>query len=453
MDMTRRVALILCIIPALYFGASVFFALLNFRDYASELPQFVRYVLAPGLLALAFFACAFVVPARIAISVGSSGLAVLGAFFAFELLMTIKVFTSLMDAFGAGQTASLTGRGAEDGLPPGYTVKRLNRALKSTSLPEAMLGGIPKSEVLLCRQDQTPVFYRADRFGFNNPDQVYEIQTDIVVLGDSFIEGMCQKPGEDVVGELRKTHPGSISIALRGAGPLGELARLGRYGPVLRPRHVVMAFFEGNDWENLEQELTTPWLRPALSPDATFGSPAMPQGILAKAKEIVADVQAENVAAVEVLQKTSIVRNFFALNQTATQLGLSYPKTSPAQPEYAEVLHRVKQLTSSWGGELILLYIPQAIRYQGLLERDFVHDQLRMRVLAAAAEAQVGVIDLALLFRQHPNPSAFYASDAHFSEEGAAFAAQAIVERINPRPNAQLGLFRSDGVRKDALSR
>src|SRR3546814_4332558 len=121
-----------------------------------------------------------------------------------------------------------------------------------------------------------PIFYDADRFGFNNPDVDYQRAAEILVLGDSFVEGICLEPGKDLAGQLRRQSPGTIGIGSRGSGPLFELAMLGRYGPHLRPKSVVMAFFEGNDWENLDDELKQPYLRQALARAARFGSPTLP---------------------------------------------------------------------------------------------------------------------------------------------------------------------------------
>ncbi|QIG50571.1 hypothetical protein G5V57_24275 [Nordella sp. HKS 07] len=87
------------------------------------------------------------------------------------------------------------------------------------------------------------------------------------------------------------------------------------------------------------------------------------------------------------------------------------------------------------GGELRLLYIPQAARYGGMISHEFVYDSLRNRVLKAAAEAGVEVIDLAEMFKKREDVQSLYASDWHFSEEGARVAAQAI---INSSKNTSL---------------
>src|SRR3546814_9539010 len=71
---------------------------------------------------------------------------------------------------------------ADKGLPPSRTAKGLNVALNVKELPSAVLSGIPYKRVLLCSQNGKPIFYDADRFGFNNPDGVYQRPAEILVL-------------------------------------------------------------------------------------------------------------------------------------------------------------------------------------------------------------------------------------------------------------------------------
>jgi hypothetical protein len=432
MTSRRRKALVFVayLLPAVYFLATAAFALLHYRDYASETPQFLRYVFFPAVIGLVLLVALIVAPARIGIRLSINVMAILVGLFAYEALMTARVLNILLGNFGAGEASALHNSGSFDGLPPGYTAKRLNRRLASSELPAAILSGLPNSQVLLCWDGDKPVSYRADRYGFNNPDNVYEHPVQVAVIGDSFVEGICQPPGRDITGQLRNNFPESVSLATRGSGPLFELAVLGRFGKALKPRHIVVAFFEGNDWENLEGELEDQWLPAALSPGADFGPAKLPDDVLAKATVAIAGVREKNAAPVEVVLRTRIVRNFFALSQTAVQLGLAYPKVAPDLPEYAEVLRRAKELASSWGGDLTLLYVPQNARYIGALPHGFVHDRLRNKVLAAAAEAGVDVIDLVELLGKESNPEDYYGRDAHFSERGAAFAAAAIAKKI-----------------------
>ena len=241
---------------------------------------------------------------------------------------------------------------------------------------------------------------------------------------------MCLQPGSDVVSRLRQNQLAAIGLGTRGAGPLFELAMLGRFGRPLRPRHVILAFFEGNDWTNLEKELPLPWLKDALLETEDYGSRDMNAEQLAKSRQIIAGHIKDKVPVIEMLKRTRVVRNFLALNQTASLMGLAYPQNSPMIPEYKTVLERAKKMTGGWGGELTLLYIPQSGRFYGLLPHRFAYDHLRVKVMQAAKDVGIKIIDLAELFANESGPHLFYASDGHFSERGAAFTAQVIADHI-----------------------
>lgn len=422
---SRVAAVLLCGFVGLYFGGMALVAAIHYDNFSSTMPHFLRYLFAPGLLSILFFAFGVLLPRHLALMVGLNGAALLGGLFAFEALLALQILPVRLG--GLGQTATAA---ADRDFLPGIPVKAINRGLEVERLPDAMLAGIPRRKTLLCAREGRPITFEADRFGFNNPDRVYERPIDVAVLGDSFIEGFCLPPGKDVVGRLRERRPGSVSLATRGNGPLLELAALGRYGPALKPRHVVMAFFEGNDWRNLGAELSKPWLRSALAPGAEFGPAPAPAPTLARAEELARAWGRREIAATDVLFSAKFVRQFLALQLTGTRLGLAYSMAPRDRPEYAQVLRRAQRLTEGWGGRLTLLYLPRVERHLGLLPRDFVFDHLRAKVLAAAREVGVETLDLVPVFAAAAEPRRLFAEDGHFSEEGAALVADAIAAHV-----------------------
>ena len=267
---SRRLGLFLCGLVAAYFLISPIYALLKFEDFASATPQLVRYVIIPSAIALLLLAIGlFARPAWSAI-VGVCTICVLITIFMFEGFLTLRQLP--VHFANLGQTSGPEGR--NDNIVRSFTIRQLNKLAGAESLPEMVLSGFPQSDVLLCAPEGQAITYRADRYGFNNPDSVYGKPIDVALLGDSFVEGFCLPPGDDLASQLRQHGVNVASLGIRGNGPLLELAALGRFGPELKPKHVVMAFFEGNDWENLRSELKFPSLQAALSPGADFGTPA-----------------------------------------------------------------------------------------------------------------------------------------------------------------------------------
>lgn len=256
------------------------------------------------------------------------------------------------------------------------------------------------------------------------------------MLGDSFVEGLCLPEGAGVIGQLRERIAGAVvNTGSRGAGPLFELAVLGRYGPLFRPRTTLMAFFEGNDWENLEHEAGVGWLARAMAPGADFGPPGWTPADLQAAEPVIAGWWAAGAASVEELfRRKSMLRNYLALANTAQVLGLHYPKAMAPNPRYAPLLRRAAEMTQGWGGRLVLVYIPAHDRFAGLFPHAFVNEDLRRMVQDAAAAAGLDMIDLTEAFARHPDPRSLYAPDSHFSARGAALAADEIAARLSQPP-------------------
>ncbi|WP_246225925.1 SGNH/GDSL hydrolase family protein [Chelativorans xinjiangense] len=433
-------AMTACTLVALYFLASTFYALVNFDEFASAIPQFLRYVLTPAALGAGFLAIGLLAKSRWSRPIGVYGLSLLAGLFLFEGFLTIRQvsvhFTSL-GRLDADQRAMLA---RETDFVHGFTLRRLNLLVGVEGLPETMLAGFPGSTTLLCSPPGQVITYEADRYGFNNPDLVYEAPVDLMLLGDSFVEGFCLRPGEDLASRLRQRGPNTVSTGIRGNGPLIELAALGRYGPILKPDHVVMAFFEGNDWENLQQSLKEPWLRAALQPNARFGSPSGAIQTVRKARSAVDEINEKEVTMADIVARKSFLRNFAALQMTGTSLGLLYPKISDKIPEFQQTLQRAKELAESWGGCFHLLYIPRIDRFVGVFPSDAGFDHLQDLVLRAAAAEDVHVIDLKAAFHRHPEPARLYAPDAHFSQEGAVLAADTILDALSATPSSSVGL-------------
>lgn len=96
------------------------------------------------------------------------------------------------------------------------------------------------------------VAVRYDRNGFRNPRDLETAE--LVVIGDSYIEGYIT-PDESLIttrlSELQGTAVANLGHS--GYGPQQELAVLRRFGLPLKPKTVVWAFFEGNDFSDAER--------------------------------------------------------------------------------------------------------------------------------------------------------------------------------------------------------
>lgn len=429
---TDRIGFILCVLVAAYFLFAVAYALVNAHNYATDLPRQLRYVVGPGLIGVGMLLAGLFLRPEKRLLAGIYAASVLFALFLFEAVLTVKSVRGSVGLAGYIKGASNDYERFRNAIPPSYTIQALNRKLAVPELSGALLSGIPNEEVLLCTRDNEPVSYVSDRFGFRNPDAVYGQDIELLLLGDSFTEGICLPDGSDIASQIRAAYPATVNTGTRGAGPVFELAVLRRWGPAFRPKNVVMLFFEGNDWQNLNSELKKPSLQGVLDLSTPTG-PTMPDPALVKqARGVVSDWWEEDAQTLSgFLGRRAWMRNFFALQQTALVLGLHYPRATTDRPEYLEILKTAKTVTEGWGGSLSLVYVPQVDRFVGLLPSSAAYEDLRQRVETASKTAGVQFIDLTPTIYGSDVPRALYAPDSHLSEEGARIGAQKIIEALS----------------------
>lgn len=428
---SRGISALLCGVLAAYLLLSPAYAVYNFEEYASSMPQRIRYVLVPAALALIFLAVGLFAHPKVGMTAGLYGLSVLAGFFLFETLLTLRSIPVRLSMLGQLSYTQEEAIAHEGDVVRGFTLAQLNRMSGVKELNKAVLSGFPRSQVVLCTAPDHVVSYRADRYGFNNPDALYEGgPMDAMLLGDSFVEGFCLPPGEDMVSQLRRDDIAAVGVGIRGNGPLTELATLGRYGPMLKPRHVLMVFFEGNDWKNLERELKLPWLRATLGAEVDFGTPVSAGDAMRRAASAMSEFSRRPVTMVDLVTRTEMLRNFLALQQTFTRLGLNYPKAAPDIPEFRHILRRAKVMVGTWGGSFTLVYVPRVDRFMGALASDAAFEPLHALVVDGAKREGVPVVDLSLAFKKQSRPRDLYAADGHFSSSGAAFAAKIVARHL-----------------------
>ena len=245
-----------------------------------------------------------------------------------ETVLTVRMLPTLSSNLGKLDETQRQLVESDHELIRGFTLRRLNKLLNVESLEDTKLSGFANARTILCTPPGGMLAYTADRYGFNNPDHVYNLPVDIALIGDSFVEGFCLPEGKDLTAALRtQSGENAVSLGIRGNGPLIELATLGRFGPELRPNHVIMAFFEGNDWKNLEFELTEPWLREALDEQAEFGS-TLPALAMTERRswKLIQTLTEKPVSNFELMRRTSLPRNFFALHRVGLALGDCLPE-------------------------------------------------------------------------------------------------------------------------------
>src|SRR5262249_51662233 len=126
-------------------------------------------------------------------------------------------------------------------VPPGVT------PLSGVRLVPTVLAG-----------DLAPIVYDSDEFGFRNPRGLWGQTPQMAILGDSFVQGYGVPAGSDIGAVIRRTYPRTLNLGMNGTGQLIQLAIAREYLARVRPRRVVLLYFEANDLFDTATEFFDP---------------------------------------------------------------------------------------------------------------------------------------------------------------------------------------------------
>lgn len=139
----------------------------------------------------------------------------------------------------------LTGEGRDYG-----TTYVLDQELSFRRIPKLSWTGRPASDLEsgygLPRSLTQPITFTFDRWGYRNATEME--RADIVLLGDSYVEGWYVSDEQTIATQLATQIGQSVaSLGVAGYGTMQELRVLQRDALSRKPRAVVWFFFEGND--------------------------------------------------------------------------------------------------------------------------------------------------------------------------------------------------------------
>jgi hypothetical protein len=287
------------------------------------------------------------------------------------------------------------------------------------------LGGISNKTTVSCttRKDGSWQTWKSDEHGFNNPIGLYKKKNvEIVLIGDSYTEGLCVEQEENIGAVLRKSGLNTISLGKLGDGPLLEYATLMEYAKPLRPKLIFWIYFEGNDMEDLQSELHSTILK------RYFDDEDFTQSLNTKQNEIDSYLEKfvkQNKQAIKFYKpslsifnyKGVTLRNVVTLSKLRQRLKLNplYFNLRKFKP----ILEKAKRVVSEWDGRLYFVYLPASWNYS------FTHDDIKDIV----NELDIPFIDIYKdTILPHPNHRIVFGG--HYGAEGYGLVAETIISRL-----------------------
>jgi len=297
------------------------------------------------------------------------------------------------------------------------------------------LTSVPDKTLVACNESGQWMIYKSDRHGFHNPPEAWDARpVNIVMIGDSFVEGDCVPSDKNIAAYLRERHQGVLNLGTGGFGPLSKLASLKEYAASLTPKTVLWFFFEGNDiTKDLPEERRSRLLSNYYR-DRKFR-----QGLESRRREVGVRLRAyldrhleEAMARVDdpwedILDffKLFRLRETFGLDPIG--LGIIDGATEEDFRVYREAITEAKRTVESWGGRLIFVYLPDSTRYFASPRDSRIREHIRDRVLDIVTGMDLPVIDVHETFTAYADPRSLYVyPGSHLNEGGYRAAAEAV---------------------------
>ncbi|NQV79383.1 MAG: hypothetical protein HQ495_02465 [Alphaproteobacteria bacterium] len=359
-------------------------------------------------------------------------LAIVGTVFVFYLAeASYTIRFSPGNPTVAETIASLREAGSE-------TVRILGRSeltqIKLGSSGVSPVGQLPNAEILHCNVRDDPMVFHSDRYGFRNPDSVWDsLSLGAVVLGDSFTAGSCIAEGKTYVDEIRRNLGPTLSVAVPGNGPLGNLSGYREYiEPIVEMRFDVLIWFHyQNDLTDLDWEKSSHLVRYA---NAEFG-----QGLrerMADARDQMATFLARPDGGAGGLVRQG--RNYAIWNQVLDfvkgsqvrqrfqLLGRGGEWTPPDLVLFEKILRLVKSDVERRNARMIFVYIPS---YDDIRWPGHNKEYARWNSIETAQKIGLDVLDMTESFRNRKDPYDIFPNRraVHYNELGHSLIATQVI--------------------------
>ena len=325
------------------------------------------------------------------------------------------------------------------------------------------LTGISMRPTLMCAESGYWVSYDSDRFGFNNSDNVWdEDEVDFLLIGDSFVHGDCMEKEFNFAGRIQEyTKKKVINLGYGGTGPLIQLAQLKEYGFKIKPQKIIWIYGEGNDLDNLREELNIPIMKKYLdknfSQELILKQKEIDQFLLgllkkeytlnSKKKELEKnqrrDFFLKNLIKLYMVRKNTI-NQFLNLDKDQNKINEAKEEqkridkvngTEKNLKMFNIIAEKFKQLSTEENAELYFVYLPNYVRYHK--DYSYVEEGAlfnREKILKIITKLNIPIIDLhEEVFKIEKDPLSLfpYRKNRHYNHEGFDKSSKAIIYNVN----------------------
>lgn len=316
------------------------------------------------------------------------------------------------------------------------------------------LSGISNAKTLFDNESGEWQYFASDEHGFNNPKGLYVPgEVDILLLGGSYAQGMGVKQHENFAGVFREKYPGTLSLGMKGTGPLSHFAIFQEYGARLKPKVVVWFYYEGSEMATFKWELDQPQLKAYLKTAYhqnlfEFPRPVLDQmlkeWLVMEKKDFAKEIRdkvpwkklRDRIRMTTKLQRMLTLYGFKHKKKEYAGLHPIWNHLSPTlRPDqnHLKILKYVEKRVESWGGKLYVVVVPTKKREkEGVRNPNYDYASTRNGQVVGIEAVKIPFIDLYPIILSHQDPMSLHRFRrwGHFTPDGYRFVADAIMERI-----------------------
>jgi hypothetical protein len=289
------------------------------------------------------------------------------------------------------------------------------------------LSGISHENTIYCNEEGYYEKYNSDRYGFNNPDDIWGNSIiDYLLIGDSFVQGACVHQKYNISFNLKKiSNKKVLNLGMDSNGPLLNLATIREYLFKDKVKNVLWFYYEGNDLHDLQNEIQFDILKKYIS-DESFSQNLLNQQskinkfnseiLHSKFKEL--KKKSKNIKK----DQTKFSFKFYYLRNL-----LFYKDNQKLSSEFEIIIKSLKNFTIKKNLKLYFIYLPEFKRYSRPV---YINDNYK-KIIEIIENSNIELIDLHKeLFKNEYSVELFSKEKTHYSKKGYKLVASKIYEII-----------------------
>ena len=297
-----------------------------------------------------------------------------------------------------------------------------------------------KSTIVLCNEYGEYITSKSDRFGFLNPDEVYNNNLEIALIGDSFAQGYCTK--NNFANNLRSYYPKLATFGIGSTGPLFQYGIFREYVENLKPSLLVWVYFE-NDLTNLFWNHNNSHLTKYITSNETNNLFKVQDQIDSAIDEHVSsllqgDIHSKDSQYKPILDFLLIrrIRAKFQFNIHGPII-VDHTDTKRIQemiPIFRKIVLSTKNRIGKWGGKMLFVYLPSQYQFMSEIRNPGRIDyQFKDEVLSIVKNLGIDILDITPVFRKYDDPydTLWWSSNSHYNDKGNAIVSDEIAKYID----------------------